>query len=406
MTSRAARPAAGRDRAWLPPEARYPVAASTGGLAVGAIPLFLVGALSTSMGDDLGFGPAGTGAALAVFFAVAGMAGLPIGAVTDRIGAPAAMRVGATLSGLCTLAIGTLADSLTHVMLALVVGGLAIAFVDTGASEWFAATVPGRRQGTAFGIKEASVPAASLFAGLSLPLLASTFDWRVVFVVGALFSPVVWFVVPSEPISATVRTQPPGGRARWKPLVLFGVGVAVGTSAATAAPTFLVPAFEDRGWDASAAGVLLAVSSLGSILFRISLGRVTDRVPGSMWTFTSATMAVGAVGAALLALPTDGPVIVVGAFLVVALGWGWTGLAFHAVLTSTRDRPALGAGLVLGGLSLGGAAGPSVFGALADATSYTTSWLVSSVALALGGVLTDIARRWLRRTSPAVVAEI
>lgn len=382
---------AGASAADRPTAARV-VASSGGVLAIGILPLFLVGALSSDIGTELGFGPAGTGVVLAVFFVSGGVSAVPVGWATDRLGPPHAMRVGATLSGTSSLLIGWWGSSIVEVAVALALAGVAIGFADTGASAWFAATIPRARQGIAFGFKEASVPTASLLAGLSLPALATSLDWRTVFFIAAALAPVVWLIVPW---SAPPAADGTGGSAvplRWGPLVVFALGIAAGTAGATAASTFLVPALEDNGWSSSAAGFLLAGSSVGSIVVRIVGGAVSDRAC-SVWPLVMAAMAGGAIGCVVLATDPPAGVVVAGALAAVALGWGWTGLAFQAVLVATMDRPALGAGLVLGGLSLGGAAGPAAFGALASTASFAISWIAAGLALAAGVGCTELARR-------------
>lgn len=375
---------------------------SSGALTVAILPLFLFGALSGPIGDDLGFGPAATGAALAVFFVSGGLTAVPIGWVTGRLGAPTAMRVGVTISGASSLAIGWLAGSWWHVAAALAVAGLAIGFVDTAASAWFAAAVPAERQGLAFGVKEASVPTASLLAGLSIPLLASDLGWRTVFVLGTVLVPVMWLVVPNRSTSPPASPSAVAATKRWGPLVLFAVGIALGVGAATAAATFLVPGLEDRGWDADSAGFLLAMASVSSMGARLVFGWISDLRPHALWRIVGFSMVLGASGPALLATELDGPVPVLGAVLTLGLGWGWTGVAYHAVLVATRDRPALGAGIVLGGLSLGGAGGPAIFGTISDGASFSWAWLAAAVALAGGAAFTAVARSRQRGTVAAV----
>jgi predicted MFS family arabinose efflux permease len=370
------------------------VASASGALAVGMLPLFLVGALSPSIGADLGFGSAATGAAVAVFFVTGGVTAVPVGWVTERLGGPMAMRVGVTLSGLSSLAIGWLADSWVALAAALAVAGIAIGFVDTASSAWFASTVRAGRHGAAFGLKEASVPSASLLAGLSIPILASDLGWRTVFVLSTLLVPLVWVVVPTGPTPPPTIADGSATAKRWGPLVVFAAGIALGTGSATAAATFLVPGLEDRGWTSNSAGLLLAVASVASITVRLVLGWLSDRRPGILWQVVAGAMAIGAIGPVLLALDSGAAVPVAGAVLTFAAGWGWTGVAFHAVLVATRDAPALGAGIVLGGLSLGGAAGPALFGNISASASYPWAWASSAIALAAGAVLTTVARRW------------
>lgn len=375
------------------------VASSSGALAVGVLPLFLVGAMSPSIGADLGFGSAATGAAVAVFFVTGGVTAVPVGWLTERIGGPMAMRVGVTLSGVCSLAIGWLAGSWIELAVALAVAGIAVGFVDTASSAWFASTVRTGRHGAAFGLKEASVPSASLLAGLSIPVLASDLGWRTVFVLSTLLVPLVWVVVPTGPTPPPLETGAAATTKRWGPLVVFAAGIALGTGAATAAATFLVPGLEDRGWTSNSAGLLLAVASVASIMVRLVLGWLSDRRPAILWQIVAGAMAVGAVGPVLLTRDAGAALAVAGAVLTLAAGWGWTGVAFHAVLVATRDAPALGAGIVLGGLSLGGAAGPALFGSISGAVSFPWAWASSAVSLAAGALLTAIARRWQLRVA-------
>lgn len=69
--------------------------------------------------------------------------------------------------------------------------------VDTGAARAFSDRVPVGRQGLAFGIKEASIPGASMLAGLSLPVIAAALGWRASFVAAAAVAAVVLVALPS-----------------------------------------------------------------------------------------------------------------------------------------------------------------------------------------------------------------
>ena len=73
--------------------------AASATLTVGVLPVFLVGSLSADIGADLGFGTAGAGGAITVFFAAGGLTAVGIGRITDRVGARTAMRAGVLLSG-------------------------------------------------------------------------------------------------------------------------------------------------------------------------------------------------------------------------------------------------------------------------------------------------------------------
>lgn len=369
-------------------------------LALAAVtsPVFLAGALSTRMRDDFG----GTGASVAVtaFFVGAGLLSVPMGWVADRIGARQALRAGVLVSGLADLAIAGWADRWWHVTVVLFLAGTAVGLVDTGGARAFSEGVPDRRHGLAFGIKEASIPAATLLAGLSIPLLAQQLGWRAAFVAAVTFTPAVWTLAPRD----RSRDGVDGARARRAvrrgPLTLFATGIALGTGAATAAATLFVPAFDARGWSENAAGVLLAVASAASITTRLATGWTSDRRPTASWWAISVLMTVGASGAGLLAVTGEGTAAipaVVGAVLVIGAGWGWTGLAFQTAVRVSPGAPALAAGIVLAGLSVGGAAGPAAFGALGTNVSYDAAWTAATVAFLAGAAAVVAARVWIER---------
>lgn len=376
-----------------PVPARVVVAGSLA-LSVTVVPAFLTGALSGRIGDDLGFGAGAAGAAVAAFFVGAGVLAVPMGRLTERVGPAVALRAGTAVSGACALLVAVAVDRWWQLCLALVVAGSAVGLVDTGAARAFGDVVPADRQGSAFGVKEASVPAASLLAGLSIPVLVDAIGWRPAFAMGAALVPLVWLVVPR--LAGTL--PPPGDEPGGPPpvaFVLFAAGVGLGCGAATAAGTLLVPAVEDRGWAEGDAGLLLAAVSVASIAVRIGGGWRRDTRPGGAWTELATLLGIGAAGALLLAASDSGAAGVVGALAVIGGGWGWTGLAYLTAVRVGGQRPAAAAGVVLTGLSVGGAAGPAAFGAIASALSYGAAWLAASAALLLGAVGIAVARRRL-----------
>jgi predicted MFS family arabinose efflux permease len=387
--------------------ARLTLAAS-GALAATVVPVFLTGALSGPLGEDLGFGSTGAGVAVTTFFVAAGVAASTMSRVTQRVGSRTAMRIGIGVSAVGCLGIGILARSFWHLLVAMAVVGAVVGLVDTAAASAFAAAIRRGRQGLAFGVKEASVPVASMVAGISVPVAAAWLGWRAAFVTVAALLPLAWLAVPSP--TGALRPAPAGvgangsevrrddgrpvptrgsslGPVRW-----MALGIGTGAGAANAAATLLVPAATAGGLSASAAGVLLAVASVASVLVRVGAGWATDRSRVAPVRWVALALALGAVGSILLAVGGTAT-MVVGALLALGAGWGWTGLAFLAVVRMVPEAPARAAGIVLTGLAIGGAIGPSAFAAVSARASTSAAWWLATAGFLLGAALSAWAGR-------------
>ncbi|MTV24048.1 MFS transporter [Nitriliruptoraceae bacterium ZYF776] len=396
-------------------------ASAAGALTVAVLPVFLLGALSAEVGTELGFAADGTGVLVTVLFVVAGLTATAAGRVTERLGADVALRLGVAVAGTATASVA-LADRFWHVAVLYAIVGATIGLVDTGAARRFADAVPADRRGTAFGIKEASVPAASLLAGLALPTVAGALGWRGTFAAALLLAAVVQLALPraghpglgggqdqdrTPDVDAEVdhaevdHAEVAGGQGA---LVLLAVGVGLGAGTATAAATFLVPSLLAAGSGPGYAGTVLAIASVAAILARIVLGRVADDPAHPALRTVTIALALGAVGAALLVV--GGTVIgTAGALLVFAAGWGWTGLVFLAVVRSRPDAPAAAAGTVLTGLALGGAGGPLAFSATAARVGYPTAWTAAAFAMALAAVAVGATVRPISRRDGAGLSD-
>ena len=371
-------------------------------LTTAVLPVFLVGALAPVMGEELGLGEAQLGAAATALFLCSAVVATPAGWTVERIGAGLALRLGVAVAGAVAATIAVVADGWWSLVVPMTVGGVAVALIDTGAARAFADRVPSRRQGLAFGIKEASIPGASMLAGLSLPTVASFLGWRASFVAAAGVAGLVLLALPrpralrrAERAEEQDGGPAPTGRVATPGVVRFSVGVALGTSAATATATFLVASLVDGGITASMAGTILSIASLAGITARVVVGRRADRPEIAPVPMLSTMQAFGGVGLAGLAVGGGLPVVVPAAVVAIGAGWGWTGLAFLAVVRANPAAPAAAAGVVLTGLGMGSALGPLTFGALIDAGSFELAWAVGAAAMLIGTALTASARREL-----------
>lgn len=373
-------------------------------LTTAVLPVFLVGALGASLRADLGLSETGLGAAVTVLFVTAAVTATAAGQLTERVGAGVALRAGVTISMAVAVAVAALADGWWSLVLPMAVGGFAVALIDTGAARAFADRVPTRSQGFAFGIKEASIPGASMLAGLSLPTVATVLGWRASFVAAAGVALVVLVLLPSprglaaDHAARTPDLRPPG-RVATAAVLRFSAGVGLGTGAATAAATFLVPGVISQGVSPSVAGLVLSVASVTSVVARVAVGRWADREQAAPVPILGGMLVAGGLAALLLAGGPPLPALVPAAMVVLGAGWGWTGLAFLAVVRANPHAPAAAAGVVLTGLGLGSALGPFGFGALVDRGSYAVAWAVVCAAMLTGAALAVSARRALAPTT-------
>jgi MFS family permease len=409
-------------------------------LVCAALPMFLLGALAPRIILDLEVDEVAIGTLVSIFFLAGAVTSLPGGHLTDRIGSSAALRTSAAIAAGVAVSIGLFGHELWILVMCFAVGGSAVAMADTGGARAISAGVPLRRQGLAFGGKEASIPIASMLAGLTVPILGVHLGWRPAYVVAAVLALAVIVLVPSgldrgAARPASTGTRRPGSSSLEAPagtpwsvdqegegleeeapveerpvergpvpgarvaLVLLAIAAGLGGGAANSAPTFLVASTVASGVTESWAGVLLAVASAAGVTARLAAGMTADRRGGSERRLTAALMAVGGVG--MVALAIGGPAVtVIGAVLALGGGWGWTGLAFFAAVRLLPERPAKAAGAILAGLASGGALGPLVFGTLAAGPGYGSAWSAGAAAMLVAAGLAVVADRSTRRHEP------
>lgn len=370
-------------------------AAVSASLSTAVLPYFLLGALSVTIQEELGITETAVGAIGTVLFLSASVTATPAGRLVERVGSGLALRVGVAICGLSAAAVGVLAHAWWQLAVPMAVVGFGMALIDTGGARAFADRVRPERQGVAFGLKEASIPTASMLAGLSLPTLAAALGWRATYVGALVVAGLVLLLVPSRRAlageSRPVTGKPPA-RVASAGVVRFAIGVGMGTGAATAATTFLVPGVVAQGISNTYAGLLLALASLAGVGMRVATGWWADREGAQPVVVLASLLGAGAVGAALLAAGLAAPLVVAGAVVVIGAGWGWTGLAFLAVVRANPGSAAAAAGVVLTGLGAGGALGPLLFGLLVDGASFSTAWVVVAAVMAVGGATVRSAR--------------
>jgi predicted MFS family arabinose efflux permease len=388
---------------------RGAIVVASASLILVALPVFLVGGLAVQIRAELGIGASAIGAVVSATFLISAATAPLVGRAADRLGARTAVTSGLTLSVLVSAAIALFARSGWHLAAILAVSGVAIAITDPGLAILLTREVPPQRLGIAFGLKEASIPAAMLVAGLAVPLVALTAGWRWAFALGAVPLAVVVALRdriparPSVPLPAA-SPDPPTERARdahhgapppRATLVLITAGTALGIAAASGVAVFLTQSAVAAGLSPSGAGALLATASAGGVVVRVVAGVAADRLGGDHLRTIAAMLGVGGVllvtgalgSTTLLAVST------VGAFAAV---WGWTGLLFLSLVRALPDTPGAAAGVAVAGLTTGNGTGPLLFGVIAERASFTAAWTTAGALSGAGCLLVLAAAQRVR----------
>lgn len=369
-------------------------------LVLAALPLFMVGGLAVQIKDDFALSETGLGAAATIGFVVGALFAPIGGRLADRIGPKTSIYVGTSMSVVSLAGLGLLTDGWGTLVGFLCLAGVGVAMVDPGLAILVNRAFPVRRQGLAFGVKEASIPAATLAAGIAVPTIALTVGWRWAFSIGLIPWLVILILLPTVPTGAPVprpeaepddrahRRDPPRRAA----LVMAAAAAAFGTGAASGVGIFLTDSAVAMGSSPAAAGLLLAVGSVAGIITRVGSGVIADRSGGPQFRLISIMLAVGAVTMALGGTGVTW-LLVVGTVGAFTGGWAWTGIFFLSLVKTFPDRPGAVAGIGTLGLGIGNAAGPLIFGVVAQTTSFGVAWLVAGLLAAVGSVLMAMTRR-------------
>lgn len=372
------------------------IAASILTITVAILPGFLPGALAVQLSDSLGIAEAGVGLIVGAFFGMSALASSLLGRLVERLDWAPAMRIAAFGAAVTLLLTPVLGRSVMMLGVVTVVGGLFLALAHPAVNLGIARTTIVRRQGLAYGFKHGAIPMATAIAGLGLPLVAIPLGWQWVYVLCACLALVAVLLVPRSPTSYEVdrneTTNTDTSAVRSSPLsllVVMAIGAGLGIFGMDALATFLVPYAVDVGFSEGAAGILLAVGSVLGIVTRLIMGWLIDRRTAGGLATVATFLALGATGIAMLATGSD-PAIVIGSLVAFTFGWGWSGLFTFAVVRRNPGAPAAATGITMTGIYVGAAAGPALFGFVAEA-SFTAAWVIMSAALALGAVLMTMA---------------
>ncbi|WP_214407035.1 MFS transporter [Pseudonocardia lacus] len=380
---------------------------STVGFAVTFWAWALLSPLGATLRDELQLTAFQQSLLVAVPVLVGSLGRIPVGALTDRLGARRMFPVVALLTVLPVLYLGHLADSLTGYLLGgffLGLGGTTFAIGVPFVNSWY----PPARRGLALGVFGAGMGGTAISAFSTVQLAAAfgpAFPFDLVAVVLVVYAGVAYLVLRDRPD----RQIPSGSLASRlattlrMPLTLqlsFLYAVAFGGFVAFSVylPTYLVSAF---GLDRGDAALRTAGFVVLAVLMRPIGGWLSDRMgPIRVLVTAYAAVALLAVVAAFeLALVPVGTIAFLG--MAAALGTG-TGAVFALVAQLVAgDRVGAVTGVVGAAGGLGGFFPPLVMGAVYGTLgSYMLGFLLLALTAAVTGLFTATTLR-RRATSHA-----
>lgn len=389
----------------------------------GVLPVFLTGALSVQLGAGLHIKATDIGIGVAAFFASSALCSVTAGRLAERVGALKMMRFAALVAMISMTGLGLLTHALWNLAALLALGGVSNGAMQPAANLYLSKNVHTQRQGLAFGIKQAGIPAATLLSGVAVPTLALTEGWRSAYLAGAGFATcvvVLLLTLIRDDLNAptsSVRCDPylRGSTHRvpsihLPPLVLLASGMACAVAAANSLGSFVVPSLVYHGVHPGDAGILSAIGSVVGFSARVGQGWRADTgvnkgIPAALRHLATVVVmiSIGILGYLALASGIS-ELLVPGVILAYGAGWGFNGLFNLAVVRAYPFAPARATGITQVGTYLGGMLGPLGFGLFVDHLGYGPAWSMCAVLAGIGAITLFAARRLLGR-GPAASLE-
>ena len=337
---------------------------------------------------ELGFDPVQAGLLSTAFFVTLGIACVPAGLLSDRLGPTRVGTAGLVAIFASNLALGY-ARHFPDLLFIKVVGGLGCGLAFVAGMRYATLVVPPARVHQALGLYGGFVQLGGGTALYLIPLLTSLMGWRFAFIVSSgliLLSLVAWLALARgvrPALTASPLTEAVRSRQVWTlglvHSVTFGLAVLVGIWVTT----FLVHDFDLSLVMAGAAGSMIL--ALG-VLSRPLGGWLVDHGVLEARAVMKVTVLAGAGGLLVLAWP--GRPLIVAAIAIMALGIAFN--APYAALMNTTGAalpraPGAAVGLVSGIGVLAIAVGAPAVGALLASTgSFSLPFGLLAVFSVLG----------------------
>lgn len=387
--------------------------------------IFVFAVLASPIIADLGLSR-GTLGLLGSLNTLVGAVSAPLtGKITDRIGARRSAVIVLVISAVGMAVLG-LAGHWWVLAVGALIAGIPQGWGNPATNTLISTRVPQGAQGVLTGVKQSGVQVGVFLSGLTLPALATLFDWRgAVWVYAGVFAGFAALIAVvldqddaddiasrarvSKDRAAPTSTKPPLDPA----IIPIAVYAFLMGSAGGAAGRFLsLYAEEVMGFTTGAAGAVVAIGGLLGIASRIGTARVAEhRVNPVRLLGVLSTIGTGYC-LLLLLVPELGDGALWFSPLPYAIGIAaWNAVAMLAVITRTpRSQAGRASGVVMVGFLGGLSVGTPLAGWSVDATgSYRPMWIgatVLTLVATLVVVATDVgftnrSRPATGRTAPA-----
>ncbi len=389
--------------------------------------IFVFSVLASPIIADLGLSR-GTLGLLGSLNTLVGAVSAPLtGKITDRIGARRSAVIVLVISAVGMAVLG-LAGHWWVLALGALIAGIPQGWGNPATNTLIATRVPQGAQGVLTGVKQSGVQVGVFLSGLTLPALATLFDWRgAVWVYAGVFAGFAALIavvleqddgddIAARALASNERTLSTSNAASTKPpldpaIIPIAVYAFLMGSAGGAAGRFLsLYAEEVMGFSTGAAGGVVAIGGLLGIASRIGTARIAEhrvnpvRLLGALSTVGTAYCLL------LLLVPELGDGALWFSPLPYAIGIAaWNAVAMLAVITRTpRSQAGRASGVVMVGFLGGLSVGTPLAGWTVDVTgSYRPMWLGATALTLVATVVvvaTDVGFRGRSRPANGRIA--
>ncbi len=344
------------------------------------MPVFLLGAFAPLMTDDLGLTPFMLGIAVAAFYGAAAVGALFLAPFADTAGVWRVTNLSLAVVALCGILMALIADSFEMVVALIVLGGLMNGSIQPATNVIVSRFIPTKRQGLAYGLKQAAIPLSTMLGGIAVPVIGLSVGWRWAFMLSVVTALAVLLMTPKgrEPRTKTGNV----GRQRLPGRILLILALMMGLAAAVsnAMAAFLALAITEQEHSASDAGLVIAAGSLFCVAMRVGLGGLVDRWNLPLMWVVAALLMVGTGSYLGLAYWQTLPLLTFSAFLAFGFGWGWSGLVLLAIGRASIGSVGASTGMTHAGVFTGGVVGPMAFGWVVQEHGFLLAWQGLAVA--------------------------